>query len=111
MTAGRYMIKASGTSTATAAGATQKLAILVGNRLCGPAERKPTAQAPWAVGAAKVIRLNCETLVLSDRPLPITVIYIDDKATKAPAGPTLVIERMSWEGVLDLTVAPTEQTE
>lgn len=108
MTAGRYMVKASGTSTATGPGASQKLAVLVGNRNCGMAERKPTAQAPWASGA-KTIRLNCEIMVLTDRPLPVTVVYVDDKATKAPAGPALTLERMPWEGVLSTTVAPTKQ--
>jgi hypothetical protein len=76
MTAGRYLVKASGTSTATGPGASQKLALVVGARSCGIAERKPTAQAPWASGP-KTIRLNCEIMVLSDRPLPITVVYAD----------------------------------
>ncbi|CAN1536600.1 hypothetical protein MCEMIH16_01606 [Caulobacteraceae bacterium] len=108
MTAGRYMVVASGTSTATAAGASQKLAVLVGNRNCGVAERKPSPQAPWAKGA-KTIRLNCEIMVLTDRPLPVTVVYVDDKATRSAAGPTLRLERVPWEGVLLTTVAPTTQ--
>jgi hypothetical protein len=108
MTAGRYLVKASGTSTATGAGASQKLALVVGARSCGIAERKPTAQAPWASGP-KTIRLNCEIMVLSDRPLPITVVYADDKATKAPAGPVLTLVRLPWEGVLATSVAPTKQ--
>lgn len=108
MTAGRYMVKASGTSTATGPGASQKLALLIGNRNCGVAERKPSAQAPWASGP-KTIRLNCEIMVLTDRPLPVTVVYADDKATKAAAGPVLQLERLPWEGVLSTTVAPTRQ--
>ncbi|MFZ5669631.1 MAG: hypothetical protein ACOY4K_09055 [Pseudomonadota bacterium] len=110
MTAGRYLVKASGTSTSTAAGATQTLAIVVGNRICGPAERKPTAQAPWPAGQTKTIRLNCEILVLTDRPLAVSAVYVDGKANKAAAGPTLTLERMPWEGVLDVSVAPTDQT-
>lgn len=108
MTAGRYLVKASGTSTATGPGASQKLAVLVGSRNCGVAERKPTPQTPWASGA-KTIRLNCEIMVLTDRPLPVTVIYADAKATKAPSGPALSLERLPWEGVLTTTVAPTRQ--
>jgi hypothetical protein len=108
MTAGRYLVKASGTSTAQGAGAAQQLTILVGNRTCGPATRKPTTTTPWTTGA-KTIRLNCEILVLTDRPLAVSAIYADAKATKASAGPVLTIERLPWEGVLDATTAPTEQ--
>ena len=109
MTAGRYLVKATGTSTSTADGAGQKLAVLVGARNCGIAERRPSAQAPWAKGVTKTLRLNCEIVVLSDRPLPITAIYSDDQATKATPGPTLVIERLAWEGVLSATVSATRQ--
>lgn len=108
MTAGRYLVKASGTSTAQGDGAAQQLTILVGNRACGPATRKPTPTAPWASGA-KTIRLNCEVLILTDRPLAVTAVYADAKATKAAAGPTLTLERLPWEGVLDVTAAPTQQ--
>lgn len=108
MTAGRYLVKASGTSTAQGVGAAQQLTILVGNRACGPATRKPAATAPWTTGA-KTIRLNCEVLILTDRPLAVSAIYADAKATKAPAGPTLTLERLPWEGALDVTPAPTQQ--
>jgi hypothetical protein len=108
MTAGRYLVKASGTSTAQGDGAAQQLTILVGNRACGPATRKPTPATPWVAGP-KTIRLNCEILVLTDRPLAVTAAYADTKATKAPAGPTLTLERLPWEGVLDVTAAPTQQ--
>lgn len=108
MTAGRYLVKATGTSTAQGDGAAQQLTILVGNRSCGPATRKPTATAPWLSGP-KTIRLNCEVLVLTDRPLAVSAVYADAKATKAPAGPTLSLERLPWEGVLDATPAPTPQ--
>jgi hypothetical protein len=108
MTAGRYLVKASGTSTAQGEGAAQQLTILVGNRACGPATRKPTPAAPWKSGP-KTIRLNCEVLVLTDRPLAVTAVYADAKANKAPAGPTLTLERLPWEGVLDMNPAPTPQ--
>lgn len=108
MTAGRYQVKASGTSTALGAGATQQLTIVVGNRTCGPATRKPTTSNPWTSGA-KTIRLHCEILVLTDRPLAVTAAYGDANATKAPAGPTLTLERQPWEGVLDVSPTPTPQ--
>lgn len=108
MTAGRYLVKATGTSTAQGAGAAQQLSIVVGNRVCGPATRKPTTTAPWTAGA-KTIRLNCEILVLADRPLAVSAVYADTKATKAPAGPSLTLERLPWEGVLDVAPAPTTQ--
>lgn len=108
MTAGRYLVKATGTSTAQGAGAAQQVSIVVGNRVCGPATRKPTATAPWTAGP-KTIRLNCEILVLTDRPLAVSAVYADAKATKAPAGPTLKLERLPWEGVLDVAPAPTTQ--
>lgn len=109
MTAGRYLIKASGTSTAQGAGAAQQLTIVVGSRACGPATRKPAATGPqWTTGP-KTIRLNCEVLILTDRPLPVSAVYADAKATKAPGGPTLTLERLPWEGVLDVTPAPTPQ--
>ncbi|MDP1630618.1 MAG: hypothetical protein Q8L66_04280 [Caulobacter sp.] len=110
MTAGRYLVKASGTSTALGVGAAQKLSIIVGNRNCGAAERKPTTQNPWTSGV-KTIRLNCEILVLTDRPLAVSAVYGDAKANKAPAGPSLTLERLPWEGVLSANVAPTEQGE
>ena len=108
MTAGRYLIKASGTSTAQGDGAAQQLTILVGNLSCGPATRKPGGTTPWIAGP-KTVRLNCEALILTDRPLAVTAVYADVKATKAPAGPTLTLERLPWEGVLDVAAAPTQQ--
>jgi len=46
--------------------------------------------------------------VLTDRPLAVTAVYAD-AATKAPAGPTLTLERQPWEGVLDVSPTPTPQ--
>lgn len=108
MTAGRYIVKATGTSTAQGVGAAQQLTIVVGNRSCGPATRKPNTTKPWTAGA-KTIRLNCEIMVLTDRPLAISAVYADVKATKAPAGPTLIVERVPWEGVLSVSPAPSPQ--
>lgn len=99
MTAGRYLIEASGTSTAQGPGAAQKIVIALGSQSCGVAERRPNAKAPWNAGA-KTIKLQCEAEILTDRPLQITALYADEKAVKAPAGPTLVIQRLPWDGVL-----------
>jgi hypothetical protein len=111
MTAGRYVVEASGTSTATAAGATQRLAIALNGQSCGGlVERKPTAQSPWPVGQSKTLRALCEIEVLTDRPIVVSAIYVDEKATRAPAGPTLVVKRVPWDGILSQRlVAPGDQ--
>ncbi len=109
MTAGRYLIEASGTSTASAAGAVQKLGIAVGTTNCGTADRRPTATNPWPVGTVKTIQLQCEVEILTDRPLVVQAVYADDKATKAATGPTLVVKRLPWDGVLSVRVgSPTQ---
>lgn len=109
MTAGRYLIEASGTSTANAAAPIQRLAIIVGTTNCGQADRKPTPTAPWAVGAAKTLKLQCEVEILTDRALQVHAVYADDKATKSTAGPTLVVKRLPWDGVLSTKVAAPPQ--
>ncbi len=109
MTAGRYLIEASGTSTANVAGAVQKLGIVVGSTSCGTADRRPTAASPWPAGAAKTIKLQCEVEILTDRPLTVLAVYADDKATKAATGPTLVVRRLPWDGVLSVRVGSPPQ--
>lgn len=111
MTAGRYVIEAAGTSTATAAGASQRLAIALNGQSCGGVvERKTTAQAPWPVGQVRTLRALCEIEVLTDRPIVVTAVFVDDKASKAPAGPTLVVRRAPWDGILSSRlVAPSDQ--
>jgi hypothetical protein len=109
MTAGRYLVEASGTSTALAAGAVQKMGIIVGQTNCGTAERKPNPAKPWVVGQAKTIKLQCEIQVLTDRPLTISVFYADDKATKLATGPTLTVKRLPWDGVLSSRVGSPPQ--
>ena len=109
MTAGRYLIEASGTSTAAAVGAVQKLGIVVGATNCGTADRRPTPTNPWPAGTAKTLKLQCEVEVLTDRPLVVYAVYADDKATKATTGPTLVVKRLPWDGVLSVRVgSPTQ---
>ncbi|MDQ0464724.1 hypothetical protein QO010_002508 [Caulobacter ginsengisoli] len=110
MTAGRYVVQATGTSTASGAGAAQALVIQVGDRTCGRADRKPVPPPnAWTAGA-KTIALNCELVVMADRPLTVSALYADDKAVKDPKGPTLIITRAPWEGVLSVTpFAPPQQ--
>ncbi len=98
MTAGRYIVQATGTSTA-AGQAAQAIVIQVGSHTCRADRRASDA---WTTGA-KTIAITCEVLVMADKPLPISAFYADDKATKDPKGPTLVIQRAAWEGVLGLT--------
>lgn len=109
MTAGRYLIEASGTSTANGPNPVQRIAIVVGATNCGQAERKPTAKAPWTPGTAKTLRLQCEVEIISDRPLPVHAVYADDKATKAATGPTLTVRRLPWDGVISTKVAAPPQ--
>ncbi|MBI1408274.1 MAG: hypothetical protein GC145_19355 [Caulobacter sp.] len=108
MTAGRYVAHATGTSTAQGEGAGQALVIQVGSRVCGRADRRPTAQAPWTSGA-KTLMVDCEFVVLTDRPLQVIVTYGDAKATRDPRGPTLKIERAPWDGVLSTQISVPEQ--
>ena len=104
MTAGRYIATATGTSTANGQAA-QAIVIEVAGRTCR-ADRKASAQ--WTTGA-KTIAINCEVLVLADKPLTVNAYYADDKATKDPKGPTLVIQRAPWQGLLGLTpIAPQQ---
>jgi hypothetical protein len=98
MTAGRYIVQASGTSTASGEAA-QAIVIQVGNKTCRADRRASNA---WTSGP-KTIALTCEVLVLADKPLPVSAFYADDKATKDPKGPTLVVQRAAWEGVLGVT--------
>jgi hypothetical protein len=98
MTAGRYIATATGTSTASGQAA-QAIVIQVGSRTCRADRRASDA---WTSGA-KTISLSCEIVVMADKPLPVSAFYADDKATKDPKGPTLVIQRAPWEGVLGMT--------
>lgn len=99
MTAGRYVITASGTSTATADGAAQAVQIAVGTRICGRADRRGNPQSPWATGA-QTLKVACDVMILTDRPLTVTIAYADDKATKDPKGPTVKIEKAPWDGIM-----------
>jgi hypothetical protein len=100
-TAGRYLVEATGTSTAQDDGAVAQIAIVVGDVGCGPgATRKGTKEAPWPAGVAKSLRFDCIVSVLTDRPLLVTAIYGDGHATKDPKGPALSLRKLPWDGVL-----------
>jgi opacity protein-like surface antigen len=94
--AGRYLVVAEGTSTANTDGATQTLQIGGNGWTCGaPAQLK----TPWSSGKRTFAR-SCVITVLSDNPVPVVVVYSDTNASKDPKGPTLMLRRMPWDGVL-----------
>jgi len=95
-TAGRYLIEASGTSTAKGDNAAQQLVIGGNGWQCGPAVNK----APWAKGP-RTFKLDCVLDVLTDQPVPVVAVYADQNADKDPGGPTLSIRRVGWNGILD----------
>lgn len=100
MTAGVYLVRAAGTSTALAADAAQQLTIVAGDQSC-TSTRSPDAKAPWAAGAKRTFVSGCVFTFLTDAPLTITVVYFDAKATKDPAGPQVAVTRAPWTGVLN----------
>ena len=95
MTAGRYLIEASGSSTSQGADALQALEIDIGTRQCGVGKDS----APWPSGA-RTFRLACEAVLMTDTPLVVRVLYADQKATKDPKGPVVSIRPLPWNGVL-----------
>ncbi|HLY80611.1 MAG TPA: hypothetical protein VKQ70_14620 [Caulobacteraceae bacterium] len=100
MTAGVYLVQASGTSTAQAADSAQQLSIVAGDQSC-TSTRGPDPKTPWAVGAKRTFASGCVFTIVTDRPLALTVVYLDAKATKDPAGPTITVTREPWAGVLN----------
>ena len=103
MTAGRYLIEATGTATSQGAGARQQMEIVVGDQLCGVGRD----MASWSSGA-RSFRFDCLTAVLTDKPLEIRAIYEPVNAAKDPKGPQLVVRPLGWNGVLStLPFAPS----
>lgn len=96
-TAGRYVIDASGTSTAKGAGAAQSLSVGGPAWVCIQA----TNRTPWSSGS-RTFHVRCTVTVLSDEPLPVNVIYRDANATTDPKGPTLAVTAMPWNGILNV---------
>jgi hypothetical protein len=113
MTAGDYLILASGASTATAAGAVQAIDIRLGNAVCNKAQSKNTGEGskPWLTGTSQTIRAACAIKILSDRELTIITTYADDHATADPKGPRLSLRRLPWSPVMSAEPAgaDTEQ--
>ena len=107
-TAGRYIARASGTSTAQGEGAAQALVIQVGARACGRVDRRPTTTNAWTSGPKTLVG-TCDFVVVSDRPVQVIVTYGDAKATRDPKGPTLRIERAPWDGVISAQMSAPEQ--
>lgn len=99
MTAGRYFVRAVATSTATAAGAEQQLTIVAGDQHC-TSTFAPDPKAPWAVGAKRTFYAGCVFTIVTDEPMAVTAVYLDAKATKDPAGPTLQLYPQPWTGAL-----------
>ncbi|HEY1751179.1 MAG TPA: hypothetical protein VGG29_07940 [Caulobacteraceae bacterium] len=100
MTAGRYLADIAATSTATAADAAQEIVVVAGDQSCRLGFA-PSAQHPWAVGAKHTLHVGCVFAVLSDMPLPVTVVYIDRGATKEAGGPALSLQPQPWGGALN----------
>ena len=98
-TAGRYVVDAAGTSTASAAGAVQSIVIGGPTWQCAQATNK----APWATGA-RTFRVECVVNVLTDQPLAVNVLYRDANAAKDPKGPVLTVTPIAWNGVVDVHV-------
>ena len=96
-TAGRYVIDAMGTSTATASGAAQQIAIGGPNWECAQAVNR----APWSTGS-RTFHVQCVVTILSDQPVTVNAIYRDTKATKDPKGPVLTVTPVPWNGILDV---------
>jgi hypothetical protein len=99
MTAGRYFAKAAATSTATAAGAAQQITIVAGDQHC-TATWSPDPKAPWAVGSRRTFVAGCVFSIVTDAPMSVTAVYLDEKAAKDAAGPTLSIVPQPWTGAL-----------
>jgi hypothetical protein len=100
MTAGMYLVQATGVSTATAAGAAQQLTIWVGDQICR-STREPDPKAPWAVGLRRPFTSACLFTIVTDEALPIVVGYVDQNATKDPGGPTVIVTPEPWSGAIE----------
>lgn len=103
MTAGRYLIEATGTATAQGAGARQQMEIVVGDQLCGVGRD----MAPWSSGS-RSFRFDCLATVLTDGPLDVRAVYVPMNAAKDAKGPQLVVHPLGWNGVIStLPFAPS----
>jgi hypothetical protein len=96
-TAGRYLIDAVATSTATGAGAVQSIAIGGSNWTCAQAVNR----TPWSSGP-RSFHVQCLATVLTDEPLAVNMLYRDTNATKDPKGPVLTVRPIPWSGILEV---------
>lgn len=98
--AGRYRIEVTASSTPTGADAAQQIVIQVGGHTCGPFVAADNAKTPWGPGAPHVMKAGCEVLLLTDAQTPIIAAYADKNANKDPKGPSVIVKRAPWDGVL-----------
>ena len=108
MTAGVYLVQATGTSTAQAADAAQQLTIVAADQSCS-STRTPDPKTPWPVGSKRAFASGCVFTIVTDRPLALTVVYLDAKAVKDPTGPTVTVTREPWAGVLNALPVSVKQ--
>ena len=108
MTAGRYFARAAASSTATAADAAQQITIIAGDQHC-TSTYAPDPKAPWAVGARRTFYAGCVFTIVTDLPMTVTAVYLDSKATKDPAGPSLSVYPQAWTGALDAVPVSIKQ--
>jgi hypothetical protein len=101
MTAGRYLIQATGSSMSMGPKARQQLTIIVANRACA----KIANFTPWT-GTTRGVTATCEVSILSDEPVVISIVYADSQALKVASGPAVIIERGRWNGVLEMREIP-----
>ncbi|MDR3513894.1 MAG: hypothetical protein P4L73_19830 [Caulobacteraceae bacterium] len=99
-TAGRYLIEAAGTSTATGPDATQTLVVGGPGWTCN--QPVSTKKGEWT-GGQRTLQVACVVTVLADTALPVVAIYADTDAKMDPKGPVLTIRRVPWNGVLAVT--------
>ena len=95
MTAGRYVILARASATATGANATQTLSIELNGEACAG------LKSDSFTGTKAVPPIFCQVTLLTDAPLTISADYRVENATADPAGPRLVVRRLPWTGVLE----------
>jgi hypothetical protein len=107
MTAGRYVVLASGTSTSTAADAAQQIQISAADQAC-TSTRTPDAKNPWAIGVKNTLVAACAFTIVTDAPITVQVVYRDVKATKDPRGPQVTVRREPWSGVLSATAVQVQ---
>ncbi len=95
MTAGRYIILARASATATGANAIQTLSIELNGQPCASLRSNPFT------GAKATPPVYCQVTLLTDTPLTISADYSVENATADPAGPHLLVRRLPWTGVID----------